>query len=152
MLNLSLFFGAVIFVAKKKGAYMSKSYFANVIDRIRDGMARFWIFHCCAVFFSRFITFRSIIVLLMPLRRGNWRSAFAGGLLPGCSFSLPASGVGGVCAKSMPLSIRQLEATPIGRCKKVRNGGCFAAHLLFFFCAGFGRMVRRAGLGVAERL
>ena len=25
--------------------------------------------------------------------------------------------------------------------KKVRSGRCFAAHLLFFSCAGFGRMV-----------
>ena len=49
---MSPFFSIVVFVVKKEGAYMSKSYFANVIDRIRDGMARFWIFHCCAVFFA----------------------------------------------------------------------------------------------------
>ena len=29
--------------------------------------------------------------------------------------------------------------------KKVRRGGCFAAHHLFFSCAGFGLMVSRGG-------
>ena len=31
---------------------MSKAYFANVLDRIRDGVERFWIFHFCALFVS----------------------------------------------------------------------------------------------------
>ena len=45
--------------AKKKGAYMSKAYFANVLDRIRDGVERFWIFHFCAVFFALLVVQRN---------------------------------------------------------------------------------------------
>lgn len=33
----------------------------------------------------------------------------------------------------------------------VRSRGCFAAHLLFFPCAGFGWMVSRAYLGVVHK-
>ena len=40
------------------------------------------------------------------------------------------------------------EAMPQCQYKKVRSGGCFAAHLLFFSCAGVGRVVRRVSLGV----
>ena len=30
----------------------SKAHFANVLDRIRDGVERFWVFHLCAFFIS----------------------------------------------------------------------------------------------------
>ena len=49
-------------------------------------------------------------------------------------------------------NIKTLKRRHKAQDKKVRSGRCFAAHLLFVYCAGFGRMVRRAGLGVAERL
>ena len=76
---------------------MSKAYFANVLDRIRDGVERFWIFHCCAVFFALLVVQRNHgIVDASTLRQLAFGICW--GLLPGCSFSLPASGVGGVCA------------------------------------------------------
>ena len=38
---------------------MSNAYFANVLDRIRDGVERFWIFHFCAVFFALLVVQRN---------------------------------------------------------------------------------------------